>query len=129
MDERLALTAGSVIDLAEKLQGFLGGSDEIEGLVRGRVDKATVAEFAADKGMARRIEDWLQQGQIAQLLGLWVKGFDIDWQRLYGEQRPRRLDLPTYPFAGRRFWLPGGWDRGCAQIGCSAAPRVATGRT
>jgi acyl transferase domain-containing protein/acyl carrier protein len=112
MDERLALTAGSVAEVQEKLRVFLAGVGGIEGLVRGRVDKAAVAEFAGDMGMARRIENCLDQGQIAQLLGLWVKGLDIDWQRLYGEQRPRRIDLPTYPFAGRRFWLPGGWDRG-----------------
>src|SRR5262249_5053273 len=53
-------------------------------------------------------------GQMAELLGLWVKGLDVDWHRLYGAQTPRRLDLPTYPYASRRFWLPGVWDRGGA---------------
>jgi 3-oxoacyl-(acyl-carrier-protein) synthase/acyl carrier protein len=112
MDERLALTASAITELEEKLRMFLTGRGEIDSVVRGLVAKVAVAEFVADKGTAGRIDDWLRQGQMAQLLGHWVKGLDVDWHRLYGEQPPRRIDLPTYPFAGRRFWLPGGWDRG-----------------
>jgi acyl transferase domain-containing protein/aryl carrier-like protein/SAM-dependent methyltransferase len=119
MEERLALTAASIAELAEKLREFLAG-DDVEGLVCGQVDRAAAAEIAADQGVARRIEDWLRQGQIARLLGLWVKGLDVDWHRLYGEQPPRRLALPTYPFAGRRFWLPGRWDRGAPQAAIAA---------
>src|SRR5262249_16923998 len=94
----------------------------IEGLVHDQMDKTAVAAFAVDKAMARRIDDWIEQGQMAQLLGLWVKGLDVDWHRLYGEQVPRRLDLPTYPFAIRRFWLPGVWDRGGAPKPVVARP-------
>ena len=38
---------------------------------------------------------------------LWLRGVPIDWQEYYREERRRRLPLPTYPFAGRRFWLDG----------------------
>src|SRR5262249_24808049 len=78
MDERLALSAGAITELAEKLRIFVAGIGAIEGLVRGQVDKAAVATFAVDKAMARRIDDWLKQGQMTQLLGLWVKGLDVD---------------------------------------------------
>jgi hypothetical protein len=44
-------------------------------------------------------------------MGLWVKSLDADWHGLYAEQQPQHIDLPTYPFAGRRFWLPGVWNR------------------
>ncbi|WP_158756200.1 SDR family NAD(P)-dependent oxidoreductase, partial [Dyella sp. S184] len=33
-----------------------------------------------------------------------VKGLAFDWQRMYGENRPRRISLPTYPFARERYW-------------------------
>jgi len=112
MEERLALIASSVVELAEKLRDFLMRAGDSKRIVRGCVNKEAVATFAADKAMARRIEHWLKQGQIAPLLELWVKGLDIDWHTLYGEQPPGRINLPTYPFAGRRFWLPGSWDRG-----------------
>ncbi|MBB6249462.1 SDR family NAD(P)-dependent oxidoreductase, partial [Rhodanobacter sp. A1T4] len=35
----------------------------------------------------------------------WVKGLAFDWQRLYGAHRPRRISLPTYPFARERYWI------------------------
>ncbi|OMG70327.1 SDR family NAD(P)-dependent oxidoreductase, partial [Burkholderia ubonensis] len=30
----------------------------------------------------------------------------VDWLRMYGEARPQRLRLPTYPFARDRYWVP-----------------------
>jgi len=30
---------------------------------------------------------------------LWVKGLVFDWNRLYGDNKPKRISLPTYPFA------------------------------
>ena len=30
-----------------------------------------------------------------------------DWNRLYGDLRPRRVNLPTYPFAKERCWFDG----------------------
>lgn len=124
MEERLALIAGSVVELEEQLRDFLMGAGDSERRVHGCVNKEAVAMFATDKAMARRIEDWLKQGQIAPLLELWVKGLDVDWHKLYGEQPPRRINLPTYPFAGRRFWLPASWDRGAAPTTAAAPPAM-----
>src|SRR6185295_1708787 len=41
------------------------------------------------------------------LLELWVKGLPFDWQRLYGDATPRRISLPTYPFAKELYWIEG----------------------
>jgi acyl transferase domain-containing protein/acyl carrier protein len=35
---------------------------------------------------------------------LYCQGYILDWEKLYGDARPRRLSLPTYPFARTRFW-------------------------
>jgi len=40
------------------------------------------------------------------VLDLWVKGLVFDWNKLYGEERPKRMSLPTYPFARERYWVP-----------------------
>ena len=48
----------------------------------------------------------MAKGKFGKLLDLWVKGLAFDWSRLYGEVRPRRLSLPTYPFARERYWVP-----------------------
>src|SRR5262249_25588890 len=35
-----------------------------------------------------------------------VKGLVVDWTRLYEAGPPRRISLPTYPFARERYWIP-----------------------
>lgn len=32
-------------------------------------------------------------------------GVAIDWKRVHGESRARRIPLPTYPFQRRRYWI------------------------
>ena len=34
-----------------------------------------------------------------------MKGLNIDWTRLYGQQLPAKLCLPGYPFAKERYWI------------------------
>ncbi|HTP31885.1 MAG TPA: amino acid adenylation domain-containing protein [Candidatus Acidoferrales bacterium] len=36
---------------------------------------------------------------------LWLAGIQPDWNRVHGENRPRRCPLPTYPFERRRYWI------------------------
>lgn len=36
---------------------------------------------------------------------LWCYGVPIRWQALYGEEKPRRISLPTYPFQRQRYWI------------------------
>lgn len=43
---------------------------------------------------------------IAQTLAtLWTNGVPIDWQGWYGDERRRRVSLPTYPYERQRFWI------------------------
>lgn len=30
----------------------------------------------------------------------------MDWNLLYGENKPNRISLPTYPFEKIRYWVP-----------------------
>ncbi|MEA5417818.1 beta-ketoacyl synthase N-terminal-like domain-containing protein [Spirulina sp. CCNP1310] len=36
---------------------------------------------------------------------LWLAGVEIDWTAYFGEEPPRRVPLPTYPFERQRYWL------------------------
>ncbi len=31
---------------------------------------------------------------------------DFHWNLLYGQEKPKRISLPTYPFAKVRYWVP-----------------------
>src|SRR5262249_47505891 len=93
MEHRLALTVESMKELAEKLERYGAGEEEIEGLYRGEVkrNKETLAVFAADDELQEAIGKWIQNGKYSKLLDLWVKGLVLDWERLYGESRPRKM--------------------------------------
>ncbi|HKP94390.1 MAG TPA: beta-ketoacyl synthase N-terminal-like domain-containing protein [Fibrobacteria bacterium] len=34
-----------------------------------------------------------------------MKGLELDWGKLHGDAKPRRMALPTYPFAPEKYWL------------------------
>lgn len=36
---------------------------------------------------------------------LWLTGYEIDWDRFYGEERRQRIPLPTYPFERDYYWI------------------------
>ncbi|MFF0487657.1 ACP S-malonyltransferase [Nocardia sp. NPDC004068] len=36
----------------------------------------------------------------------WIAGGDVDWALLHRNRSPRRVGLPTYPFAPDRYWIP-----------------------
>ena len=108
MEERLAVAVGSIKELEEKLQGFLDERDGIPDLYQGQVkrNKETLSIFKADKELQEAMEKWIERGKYSQLMELWVKGLNFDWDKLYGEDKPRRISLPTYPFAKERYWVP-----------------------
>ncbi|MBB6249440.1 SDR family NAD(P)-dependent oxidoreductase, partial [Rhodanobacter sp. A1T4] len=107
MDERLALVVDSLDELREKLTAYLAGETAIDELYRGQVKrhKDSFSSLAGDDITATIAETWMAKGKYGKLLDLWVKGLAFDWQRLYGAHRPRRISLPTYPFARERYWI------------------------
>jgi acyl transferase domain-containing protein/acyl carrier protein len=110
MEERLAMIVSSLQELQEKLGGFLEGRDGIIDLYRGQVkrNQEAMAVFTADEDLQRAVESWVNKGKYSKLADLWVKGLVFDWEQLYGENKPQRISLPTYPFAKERYWVPVG---------------------
>ena len=107
MEERLGLIVESVRELIEKLGGFLEGREDMEDLYRGQVrkNKAAMSVFTSDEDMAVTVDAWISKRKYSKLLSLWVKGLSVGWNKLYKEAKPRRISLPTYPFARESYWM------------------------
>jgi polyketide synthase PksN len=127
MDSRLALLARSVEELASRLDAVMAGEAGLAEVYRGNVrqHKQELALFTHDDDAMHMLQSWQDKGKFDRLLELWTKGLALDWARLYGAQRPRRMRLPAYPFARERCWvsvptgLPG---RGAAPVAARLHP-------
>jgi len=106
MEERLGFLAPSIEQLAEKLHAYVAGEQDIEGAYQGQAprNKEALSLFSTDADLQQTVEKWIANRKLSKLLEMWVKGLDLDWSKLYGEAKPRRMSLPTYPFAKERYW-------------------------
>jgi enoyl-CoA hydratase/carnithine racemase len=97
----------SLAELEAELDAFVGDRGRWHGEVGENVrdDSQALAAFGNREEMSQTIEAWLADARLPALARAWVKGADVDWTRLYGDARPRRVSLPTYPFERRRFWI------------------------
>ncbi|NQX71854.1 KR domain-containing protein, partial [Paenibacillus alba] len=107
MEERAGFIAESLEEVKEKLSKLIEGHDEAEGVYRGQQkrNKETITDLFSDEELQEVMDKWLLQKKYSRILGLWVKGGQVEWSKLYGVQKARRISLPTYPFARERYWI------------------------
>jgi acyl transferase domain-containing protein/acyl carrier protein len=107
MEERLGFVVSSVEQLAEKLSAYIDGETNIEGAHRGRVEPGNdgMTIIGRDDDMQEAIARWIGRRKLSKLLDVWIRGLNVDWNKLYGNVKPRRIGLPTYPFAKERYWI------------------------
>ncbi|XXZ17164.1 type I polyketide synthase [Sorangium sp. So ce315] len=111
LDHRLAFMAATLDEAREKLAIAAAGSDASATrgtLFRGHLksDADALSLFTDDEELREAVAKWVQRGKYDKVLELWVKGLSFDWAKLYDGVRPRRISLPTYPFARERYWRP-----------------------
>jgi len=85
MECRVGFIATTIDALQRRLRAWLFGDASSA--------HAASATAAANPGDAR------------SMLALWLAGEEVEWSRLHGDRRPRRVSLPTYPFARERYWI------------------------
>ena len=112
-EHRLGLTARTMEEVKEKLRGFLSGQagvEGMEGVYVGEVKKKKewLGGLSGDEEIAGAVSGWMRKGKYGRVLEMWVKGMEVEWEELYGEgeeEKPRRIGLPSYPFARTRYWV------------------------
>ncbi|ACS85223.1 FkbH like protein [Musicola paradisiaca Ech703] len=112
MNERLGLVAHTLDELQSKLAAVLAGESQTVDLLyqgKSKSHRDVLSVFDVDEDMHDLVQAWASKGKFAKLLEIWVKGINIDWAILYPSVmpslRPRRVSLPTYPFARERYWV------------------------
>ncbi|WUG38143.1 SDR family NAD(P)-dependent oxidoreductase [Kitasatospora sp. NBC_00458] len=99
----------------------LGPDGTLAGLVEGILDgPVTVAALRRDRAEARTV--------VGALARIHVQGHRVDWTALFGGERRPRVDLPTYPFQRRRYWLENATRTGnAAGLGLAAVEHPVLG--
>ncbi|GAA4798003.1 hypothetical protein GCM10023307_25010 [Lysobacter hankyongensis] len=105
MEERLAFVVDSTRQLQDALSAHIDG--DADGGHRGQVraNKEMLALFVTDDDYEEVLDKWIAQRKLPKLAELWSKGLDLDWRKFHGKHGPRRLHLPTYPFAREKYWI------------------------
>ena len=81
----------------------VGPGNTLAALARMHVDPAKPAAIVTSLRHPREVLDD-RQFLLASLGKLWLAGVAIDWRRIQGDAKRRRVALPTYPFERQRYW-------------------------
>lgn len=92
---RLAVVSANIPELVERLRASLDGNPERA--FRG-VRRPGQGELSPATMEARDLDT---------IARAWCRGAHVEWQRLWRGSPPRRISLPTYPFARETYWVPG----------------------
>ncbi len=103
MEARVAFLVEDLPDLTAKLEAFGADREKIRNCWSGLVRKG---KEKIRKDASALFPQPLAEANMSEIAESWVKGIEPDWQALYGEGRPNRISLPTYPFEKVRYWLP-----------------------
>ncbi|MFF9687118.1 SDR family NAD(P)-dependent oxidoreductase [Streptomyces sp. NPDC014623] len=108
--ERAVILAHDLDEVREGLKAVARGTDADGAGVqvwRGRAaDTSGEARLLdEDDVRAELVDRWAAQGKWAKVVELWLDGYAVAWPAPHGTAVPRRVHLPTYPFARRRHWV------------------------
>ncbi|MWV45523.1 amino acid adenylation domain-containing protein [Paenibacillus sp. HJL G12] len=107
MNSRVIFLVQNADDLIGKLEAYVDGKKNIDNCFekKGKQSEASVQWLDWDEDSSELIDKWIMKDKKDKLAMSWVNGLELDWTLLYPESSlPRRVSLPTYPFAQERYW-------------------------
>ncbi|MCB0190965.1 MAG: SDR family NAD(P)-dependent oxidoreductase, partial [Anaerolineae bacterium] len=107
MDSRLAFVAHTLADIRHKLSDYL--ENKTDRFYQGQLTPNHERLNLLTEGVEAKafVEMLIKSGGLEKLAQLWTAGVEPDWSLLYSQEKPRRISLPTYPFARKRYWPDG----------------------
>jgi polyketide synthase PksN len=106
MPERVAFVAASTEDLKQKLDAILDSREVPQDTYRNNVSGRKVRGATNVAGSQDQMRSLVEHKDLIKLAELWVSGVKVDWKSLHTAGLPRRIPVPTYPFARERCWVP-----------------------
>ncbi len=103
MEFRVIFLVQDQAELLQKLQEAATREQSGDGFWMGTPNDAQGDELITQDDVQAIAEKWRSEGKLEKLASLWVRGYTLDWSRLAGVGKFRRLHLPTYPFARDRY--------------------------
>lgn len=86
-------------DLVQQLLSFIDLSPEEKGLYKVKPENRN------DIVQEDELLKYIASDNLETICKLWTDGYNVNWGMLYGENTPKRISLPTYPFEKVRFWV------------------------
>ena len=106
MKQRIGFVVNSLSQLGTKIDELLALKDQ-EQLPEG-IFQGTKGQHLSDENnseaMSKPSQKCYDEKQYKNLLGLWINGEEIDWNKLYTKIKPSIISLPSYPFAKEKYW-------------------------
>jgi polyketide synthase PksN len=115
-ETRFAVAAGTLPELAEALRNHAEGRP-----ARGPVFAGTAgAEGNIGKAATEGARESVPETDPERVAAAWVVGARTDWAALRKGRTPRKLSVPSAPFARKRYWLPASAGTPSAETGSAA---------
>ncbi|RZK98693.1 MAG: type I polyketide synthase, partial [Rubrivivax sp.] len=73
---------------------------------------------------AASADDTAERNNLLAVADLYCLGYELAWHSLFGPTPPRRISLPTYPFARERYWVPSSLVMARARLGSPDAGQL-----
>ena len=121
MPARFAVVVSGLPALIDALDACACGDTLPAGgyLRTGTEQSEAPAMFTDDGDFQETVARWVQRGRLAPLAEAWTYGLAVDWARGYADgPTPRKVGLPSYPFARERHW----YTDGLPELPAPAAP-------
>jgi acyl transferase domain-containing protein len=112
---RCALVVQSLTELRDCLQQFMVGrmlpqllinSSESDTLFDQAIFKELFKHLMEDITKPMQLSTIEYCDKLLALANYYIKGYELDWEKLHQGETNRKISLPGYPFAKERYWIP-----------------------